>query len=114
MHAQLIDDRRVSMSYGHGARILFVGFLTTLLLVAGGLVVTTHADDEGTWALTADQAMTCIQTALSAQPGSVSVKEVEAEDEEGQQLCEVKLVDETGKRHTVHVDVTTNQVVKIK
>ena len=103
------------MSYCHGARTMSVGFLITLLLTAGGMVVTTHADDdEGTWALTADQAMACIRTALSAQTGSVSVKEVEAEDEEGQQLCEVKLVDETGKRHTVHVDVTTNQVVKIK
>jgi len=44
-----------------------VGFLTTLLLTAGGMMVTAHADDdEGTWALTADQAMRCIQTALSA------------------------------------------------
>jgi uncharacterized membrane protein YkoI len=101
------------MRYCHGARTRFVGFLTTLLLTAGGMVVTAHADDdEGTWALTADQAMACIQTALSAQSGSV--KEVEAEDEEGQQLCEVKLVDETGKRYTLHVDVTTNQVIKIK
>jgi hypothetical protein len=115
MHAQLIDDRRVSMSNGHGARMLFVGFLTMLLLTAGGMVVTTHADDdEGTWALTADQAIVCIQTALSAQSGPASVKKIEAEDEDGQQLCEVKLVDETGNRHTVHVDVTTNRVVKIK
>ena len=32
-----------------GARTMFVGFLTTLLLTAGGMVVTAHADDdEGT------------------------------------------------------------------
>ena len=29
-------------------------------------------------------------------------------------LCEVKIVDETGKRHKLQVDVQTNQVVKAK
>ena len=48
----------------------------------------------------------------AAQPGLV--KEVEAEYERGQWICEVKLVDEAGKRHTLHVDVATNQVVKTK
>jgi hypothetical protein len=42
------------------------------------------------------------------------VKEVEVEYEGAQWLCEVKLVDETGKRHKLHVDVATNQVVKAK
>src|SRR5215475_8867301 len=99
------------MRHYQGARTMFVGFLTTLLLTAGGMVVTAHADDdEGTWALTADQAMTCIRTALSAQRGSV--KEVEAEDEGGQQLCEVKIVDATGHTHKLHIDVDTQQVIK--
>src|SRR4051794_1403448 len=99
-------------------KAMCIGLCAALLLTAGGMVVTAQADDdEGTWALTAKEAMTCIQAALSATALSAqasSVKEVEAEDEEGQQLCEVKLVDATGKRSTVHVDVTTNQVVKIK
>ena len=42
------------------------------------------------------------------------VKDVEVEYERGQWLCEVKLVDEAGKRHTLYVDVTTNQVVKAR
>ena len=54
--------------------------------------------------------MTCIRTALSAQGGSV--KEVEAEDEGGQQLCEVKIVDATGHTHKLHIDVDTQQVIK--
>ena len=42
------------------------------------------------------------------------VKGVEGEDKQGKRLCEVKIVDETGKRHKLHVDVATNQVVKAK
>jgi hypothetical protein len=53
-----------------------------------------------------------MKTAVAAQPGLV--KEVEVEYEGTQWLCEVKLVDEAGKRHTLHVDVATNQVVKTK
>lgn len=78
------------MRHFQGARTMFVGFLTSLLLTAGGMVVAVHADDdEGTWALTADQAMACIQTALSTQAGSV--KEVEAEDEGGKSSPKLKL-----------------------
>jgi hypothetical protein len=42
------------------------------------------------------------------------VKGVEGEDKKGQRLCGVKIVDETGKRHKLQVDVRTNQVVKAK
>jgi hypothetical protein len=89
---------------------LLVGLLIMLLLTAGGMVVA-HAD-QTTSALTADQAIACIQTAVSAQAGLV--KEIEAEDKAGQRLCEVKIVDEMGKRHKLHVDVATNQVVRSK
>jgi hypothetical protein len=37
-----------------------------------------------------------------------------SDDEKGKRLCEVKIVDETGKRHKLHIDVQTNQVVKAK
>lgn len=88
-----------------------VGLCALLLLTAGGMMVVAHAD-KNTEALAADHVMACIRTAVAAQPGLV--KEVEAEYERGQWLCEVKLVDEAGKRHTLHVDVATNQVVKAK
>jgi uncharacterized membrane protein YkoI len=98
------------MRHLQGARTRLVGFLMTLLLAAGGLVVA-HAD-KNTEALAADHVIACIRTAVAAQPGLV--KEVEAEYERGQWLCEVKLVDDAGKRHKLHVDVATNRVVKAK
>jgi hypothetical protein len=87
-----------------------VGFLAVLLLTAGGMVGG-HAG-EPPKALAADHVIACIQAAVAAQAGLV--KEVEVEYEGAQWLCEVKLVDETGKRHKLHVDVATNQVVKTR
>jgi uncharacterized membrane protein YkoI len=75
------------------------------------MTVVAHAT-RNTEALAADHVIACIRTAVAAQPGLV--KEVEAEYERGKWLCEVKLVDDTGKRHKLHVDVATNQVVKTK
>jgi hypothetical protein len=63
-------------------------------------------------ALTADEAIACIRTAVAAQAGWI--KDVEGDKDGGKRLCEVELVDETGKRHKLHVDVQTNQVVKAK
>jgi hypothetical protein len=93
------------------ARNMLVGFLTTLLLTAGGLVVVGHAH-KAPEALSADHVIACIKTAVAAQAGLI--KEVDVEYEGTQWLCEVKLVDEAGKRHKLHVDVATNQVVKAK
>jgi uncharacterized membrane protein YkoI len=42
------------------------------------------------------------------------VTKLEAETKRGQHLCDVKIVDDTGKKYTVQIDVTTNQVVKTK
>ena len=99
------------MRHRQGANIMRAALLATLLLTAGGMVALAHAD-KTTPALAADHVIACIRTAVAAQAGLV--KEVEAEYEGQQWLCEVKLIDETGKRHTLHVDVATNQVVKTK
>jgi len=88
-----------------------VGLCVLLLLTAGGMMVVAQAD-KNTQALAADHVIACIRTAVAVQPGLVH--EVEAEYERGQWLCEVKLVDDAGKRHKLHVDVATNQVVKAK
>ena len=98
------------MRYLQRARTMFVGFLTTLLLTAAPMMVAPA--DKTTPALAADHVIACIKTAVAAQAGLV--KEVEVEYEGTQWLCEVKLVDEAGKRHKLHVDVATNQVVKAK
>jgi hypothetical protein len=92
------------------AQHLRVGLLA-VLLITGGLVAAARAD-KTTSGLAADQVIACIKTAVAAQAGLV--KDFEVEYERGQWLCEVKLVDEAGKRHTLHVDVATNQVVKAK
>jgi len=93
------------------ARNRLVGLLAVVLLTAGGMVAAAHTG-ETPKALAADHVIACIQAAVAAQAGLV--KEVEVEYEGAQWLCEVKLIDETGKRHKLHVDVATNQVVKTK
>jgi hypothetical protein len=109
-HRLSTNDRGVVMRPLQHARLMFVGFLATLVLTVGGLAVV-HAN-RTTSGITSDQVTACMKTAVAAQPGLV--KAVEVEYEGTQWLCEVKLVDEAGKRHKLHVDVATNQVVKTK
>jgi uncharacterized membrane protein YkoI len=90
---------------------LLAGLVVTLLLTGGGHAVAA-SKGQSTSALTSDEAIACIRTAVATQAGLV--KEVEGDEEKGQRVCEVKIVDETGKRHKLHVDVQTNQVVKTK
>jgi uncharacterized iron-regulated membrane protein len=90
---------------------LIAGCVITLLCTGGGPAVAAPARPPRE-ALTVDEALACIRTAAAAQAGWV--KEVEGDDDGGTRLCEVQMVDEAGKRHTVHVDVQTNQVVKTK
>jgi hypothetical protein len=106
-----IHDRRAAMQHLRSANNRLVGLLAVLLLTAGGMMAAAHTSATPK-ALAADHVIACIRTAVAAQPGLV--KEVEAEYERGQWLCEVKLVDDAGKRHKLHVDVATNQVVKTK
>jgi len=88
-----------------------VGLLVAILITAGSTVAGARTG-ETPKALAADHVIACIQAAVAAQAGLV--KEVEVEYEGTQWLCEVKLIDENGKRHKLHVDVATNQVVKTK
>jgi hypothetical protein len=90
---------------------LLAGLVITLCLTGGGHAVAAPSD-QPTSALTVDEAITCIRTAVAAQAGLV--KEVEFDDEKGKRFCEVKILDETGKRHKLQIDVQTNQVVKTK
>ena len=99
------------MRHLRSASNVLVGLLAVLLLTAGGMVAAAHAGKTSE-ALAADHVIACVKTAVAAQAGLV--KEVEVEYEGTQWLCEVKLVDGAGKRHKLHVDVATNQVVKTK
>jgi uncharacterized membrane protein YkoI len=93
----------------HCAKALLVGVCATLLLTAGSMVDAAHAD-KTTQALAADHVIACIRTAVAAQVGLV--KDVEVEYKRGQWFCEVDIVDDTGQKYELSVDVTTNQVVK--
>jgi hypothetical protein len=99
------------MKAHHSATTLLAALVVTLLLTGGAFVIAT-AQSPPKEALTAAEAIACIQTAMTAQAGFI--KEVEGDDDGGKRLCEVKIVDETGKRHKLHIDVQTNQVVKTK
>ena len=95
----------------HCAKAMLVGLCATLLLTAGGMVGAAHAD-KSTRALAADHVIACIRTAVAAQAGLV--KEVDVKYKRGQWLCEVEIVDDTGQKYELSVDVTTNQVVTVE
>ncbi len=80
------------------------------LLLRGGGATVAALPDPPREALTAEEAIACMRTAVAAQAGWV--KDVEGEDQRGFRLCEVTIVDATGKRHTLHSDVETQQVLK--
>jgi uncharacterized membrane protein YkoI len=90
---------------------ILAGLWALLLVAIGGTAVVAHGRD-ATAALTADQAMACITTAVAAKPGLVN--KVEVDDEDGKPLCEVEIVAEDGQEYELHVDLDTHTVVKIK
>ena len=85
--------------------------LGVMLLLTGGHTLAASSGKQ-TSALTTDEAIACLRSAAAAQTGLV--KGVEGDAEKGHRLCKVQIVDETGKRHKLQVDVQTQQVVKAK
>ena len=88
---------------------MLAGVSTIWLLTAGAVGGTAHAN-RAKPALAADHVIACIRTASAAQAGLV--REVDVKHKRGQWLCEVELVDDTGQKYEVTVDVTANQVIK--
>jgi hypothetical protein len=93
------------------ATALFPGFVVILLLL-GGRPAAAAPPGQPPETLTVDEAIACIRTAVAAQTGFI--KDVAGDNEGGKRRCGVELVDETGKRHKLHIDVHTNQVIKAK
>jgi hypothetical protein len=111
MVSMTFESRRGPMQKMPTATHLLAALVITGLL-AGGVCTMATAQGQPKEALTADEAITCIRTAMAAQPGFI--KEVEGDEDGGKRLCEVKIVDEAGKRHKLHIDLQTNQVVKTR
>ena len=93
----------------HGTTPRVTPLFAALLLAAGATVGTAYAA-RTTPALTADQVSACIQAATTAQAGKIT--NVEVEQKGGQPLCEVGMVDKSGKKHKLQIDANTHQVVK--
>jgi len=83
--------------------------LGMLLLSGGGMISGAYAADTAS-ALTADQTIACLRTAVAAYPGSI--REVAVEEEKGKRFCEIKIMTEAGQKYEIYIDVATNQVVK--
>jgi hypothetical protein len=103
--------RRMEMRRYRAKVERWTGLVISLLLLGGNAAVAALSGPPPE-SLTAEEAIACIRTAVAAQAGWV--KDVEGEHERGLRVCEVKIVDETGKRHTLHIDVETQQVLKTK
>jgi uncharacterized membrane protein YkoI len=89
---------------------LLAGLALTLLCSGGQAIAA--SSNQPTEALTSDEAIACIQTVMKTQAGVI--REVEGDEEDGKRVCEVKIVDEAGKRHKFHVDVQANEIMKSK
>ncbi|CAN5775842.1 hypothetical protein BH18ACI4_BH18ACI4_16310 [soil metagenome] len=63
-------------------------------------------------AITADQVIASIRTAIAAKPGNLLGMEVEKEGEKT--LCEVEILTADGKTYEVEVDVASNEIVEVE
>ena len=99
------------MRHFQGARAMFVGFLTILLLTAEGMVVAVHRTTMR--APGSSRPIRPWHASRRRCPPSGLGQRIEAEDEGGQQFCEVKIVDAAGYTHKLHIDVYTHQVIKV-
>jgi hypothetical protein len=93
---------------------LIIGCLIILALSVGGFRITAEGqgDKENKVAISAEQMIASIRTAIAAKPGEVQAVEVEKEN--GKTLCEVEILAQDGKTYEVTVDVATNTVIEVE
>jgi uncharacterized membrane protein YkoI len=63
-------------------------------------------------AVSADQAIACVRTAVTAKAGDVRSMEVDNED--GKLICEMEILAQDGKSYEVEVDVASNTVTDVE
>lgn len=90
------------------------GALLVLALTGGGMKAWAekNAGEDTKIALSADQMIASIRTAVAAKPGQVL--EVEAESEGGKAHCDVEILAADGKTYEVEVDVASNTAGEIE
>ena len=93
---------------------LSLGCLIALMMAVGGLGIKAQGENgkESKAALSADQVIVCIKTAVAAKPGNV--RAMEAESEDGKIICEVEVLAQDGKTYEVEVDVASNTVIEVE
>jgi uncharacterized membrane protein YkoI len=91
-----------------------LGCLVAIALSTGGFgtVAEGQGDQDTKMAISADQMIASIKTAITAKPGKV--REVEVQKEGDKTVCEVEILGEDGKAYDVMVDVATNSVIKVE
>ena len=106
--------RRAVYTVAGGAVVMLALVVGLLGVRAEGQRSSSSGDDKDSkTALTAEQVISSVRTAVAAKPGNVLA--VEAELEAGKTVCEVEvLAQEDGKTYEVEVDVATNTVIEIE
>jgi len=93
---------------------LTLGCLVALAIVVSGFGIKVEGQGakDTKAAVSAEQVIASVRTAVAAKPGNV--RAVEMENEGGKTICEVEILAQDGKAYEVEVDVATNKVIEVE
>jgi len=93
---------------------LTLGCLVALAIVVSGFGIKVEGQGakDTKAAVSAEQVIASVRTAVAAKPGNV--RAVEMENKGGKTICEVKILAQDGKAYEVEVDVATNKVIEVE
>jgi uncharacterized membrane protein YkoI len=102
------------MTRKNGIRgLMFAGLIAMAMLTDGFQITAEGRGGQDTEAaITADQAIEAIKTAIATKPGKV--RDVDIENEGGKIICEVEILGQDGRAYDVTVDIATNKVIKVE
>lgn len=86
---------------------LLIAVCVMSVLVVSGVYVEAQNKDK---AITAQQTISCINTAIAARAGMI--ENIDIEREGGRIVCEVEIVETDGRDYNVVVDVVDNKVIR--
>lgn len=103
--------RQSTMKIVAGSSLVFV-FALALAVFGYVIQVEGRSAKKAKVAISADQVIASIRTAVAAKPGNLVG--VEVENEGGKTLCEVEILTPDGKTYEVEVDVASNTLVEVE